>query len=131
MLDRRRFLTIAAASLAAPAQAPPRMSGTALQWVPPRASCSPEHTKEKAESVFRKVEGTLRQFEQQFSLHRESESDAAQQKRLVAASRPMRSRRHAPLSIWFMLQPEVSSTRPCSRCGLRLPPGGESPAQPD
>ena len=71
MLNRRRFLTIAAASLAAPAQAASAHEWNGIAMGSAARIVLSGATKEKAERVFRKVEAVLRQFEQQFSLHRE------------------------------------------------------------
>ena len=73
MLTRRRFLTIAAASLAAPAQAAAvqEWSGTAMGSAAKIVLSGT--TAEKAARVFRKVEAIILQVEQQFSLHRDSD----------------------------------------------------------
>jgi thiamine biosynthesis lipoprotein len=73
MISRRRFLTIAAASLAAPVQAAAveewrgTAMGSAARIVLSGATAA------KAARVFRKAEAVLRRIERQFSLHRDSD----------------------------------------------------------
>jgi thiamine biosynthesis lipoprotein len=73
MITRRRFLTIAAAAIAVPAEAASLQEwhGTAMGSAARIRLVGT--TPEKARRIFRKVEATLLQVERQFSLHRDSE----------------------------------------------------------
>ena len=73
MLNRRRLLTIVAASVAAPAQASTAQEWNGIAMGSAARIVLSGATTEKAEHVFRKVELVLRQLEQQFSLHRNSD----------------------------------------------------------
>lgn len=73
MITRRRFLTIAAAAIAVPAEA-----SSAQEWHGTAMGSTARimlvgATAERARRIFRKVEATLLQVERQFSLHCDSE----------------------------------------------------------